>query len=93
MLEEHTALSEIDEQLIKAVDAEIKAEFFPRHNLNKLSPSYPHNHRTLANRQSMARRSHEIFVEHTMIGGRCFISKKSLLATLRAELAAKKTRL
>ncbi len=76
-------LSAIAEKLIQAVENEIKAEIFPRHTINKLSPSFPYNHRTLANRDAL----NTGISEFLMLGGRRFITKKSTIDFLRRELA------
>ena len=70
------------EKLLAAVDAELKAAFVPRHLVNKLSPSFPYNHRTLANRDCDGSGP----TETIMIGGRMFHEKKSLLDWLRLRL-------
>lgn len=44
---------EMREKLIAAIAAEINAEFVPRHEINERSPSFPYDHRTMANRDSM----------------------------------------
>lgn len=82
-----TELSAIAEELIRAVENEIKAEVFPRHAINKLSPSFPYNHRTLANRDAQKSGVSDFL----MLGGRRLITKKGVLDFLRAELSRAKT--
>jgi hypothetical protein len=43
----------IIEQLLAAIDTEIKGEFIQRCKINEISPSFPYDHRTMANRDSL----------------------------------------
>lgn len=75
-------LSPISEQLITAVDSEIKSNVVARHKLNSISPSFPYNHRTMANKDSKKLGPTESF----MVGGKRFYTKKALLNFLRSDL-------
>jgi hypothetical protein len=90
--EETPQLSPLAEMLIRAVDKEIVPEVFARHNINKLSPSFPYNHRTMANRDSSKKDDVVRVKNTTVIGGRPYYSKQSLLAMLREDLARKEKR-
>lgn len=74
---------ELREQLIAAVDSELKSEFPQRHKLNKESPSFPYNHRTMANRDSLGTGPKEAF----MVGKHKIYRKAALLEMLRADLS------
>jgi hypothetical protein len=70
---------------LEAVDAEIKGAVLARHKLNKISPSFPLDHRSLANRDCLG-----LGVKGAVtIGGRVFYSKIALLDMLRAYLLTK----
>lgn len=75
-------LSPVAEKLIETVAAEIKGDVIARHKLNNISPSFPYNHRTMANRDSKKLGPAEFLI----VGGRRFYTKKSLLDFLRADL-------
>ncbi len=76
--------------ILKAVDDELP-EVFQRQHLNKLSPSFPWNFRTLANRDSLARRrTGQPLIQQTQIDGRTFYIKASFMDVLRAELTKEK---
>jgi hypothetical protein len=77
-----TTLSPVAEKLIEAVAAEIKGDVIARHKLNNTSPSFPYNHRTMANKDSKKQGPAEFLI----VGGRCFYTKKSLLNFLRVDL-------
>lgn len=74
---------EIREQLIAAIDAEIKGEFIQRHKINKLSPSFPYHHRTMANRDSLKTGPRDAFT----VGKHKVYRKTALLDMLRADLS------
>lgn len=70
------------EQLIAAIDSELKGEFIQRHLINKISPSFPWNHRTLSNWDSQ-----KIGVEGAFRVGKYMIyPKPSLMNLLRNRL-------
>ena len=77
-------LSPIAEKLIEAVAAEIKGDVVARHKLNIVSPSFPLNHRSMANRDAIPGQGVKEFI---MVGGRRFYSKSSLLEMLRTYLS------
>lgn len=77
-----TTLSPIAEKLIEAVDAEIKSDVIARHKLNLFSPSFPYNHRTMANKDSKNQGPQEFFIAYNQR----FYTKKSLLDFLRNNL-------
>jgi hypothetical protein len=79
-------LSPIAEMLIQAVDSELKGDIIPRHKLNILSPSFPYNHRTMANRDNLKTDVREFIV----LRGRRFYVKRSLLKMLREDLSKAK---
>lgn len=79
-------LSPIAERMIEAVNQELKGDTFPRHKINKLSPSFPYSHRTLANRDSLGTGCKETLT----IGGRVFYTKSGILEMLRRDLAKAK---
>ena len=68
-----TTLSPVAEKLIDVI---------ARHKLNNTSPSFPYNHRTMANKDSKKQGPAEFLI----VGGRCFYTKKSLLNFLRVDL-------
>jgi len=72
------------EQVIHAVDREIKADVFARHKINILSPSCPYDHRTIANQYHSE--------DKILIGGRVYLSKASFLKFLRQKLEQRVTR-
>jgi len=74
---------EIREQLIAAIDAEIKGEFVQRHKLNEISPSFPYHHRTMANRDSLKTGPAGAFT----IGKHKVYRKAALLNMLRSDLS------
>lgn len=74
---------EIREQLISAIATEIKGEFVQRHKLNLISPSFPYNHRTMANRDSLKTGPAGAFT----IGKHKFYRKTALLEMLRSDLS------
>ncbi len=74
---------EIREQLIAAIDAEIKGEFVQRHKLNELSPSFPYHHRTMANRDSLKTGPRDAF----SVGKHKVYRKAALLEMLRSDLS------
>lgn len=78
-----TIPEELREQLIAAVDAELKSEFPQRRKLNKESPSFPYHHRTMANRDSLGTGPKNAF----MVGKHKVYRKASLLDMLRADLS------
>ena len=71
------------EQLLAAIAAEIKGEFVQRRKINELSPSFPYNHRTLANRDSLHTGVRGAF----MAGKHIFYPKAALLEMLREDLS------
>jgi hypothetical protein len=73
----------VREQLLAAIDTEIKGEFVPRSKINELSPSFPYNHRTLANRDSL----HTGVIGAFMVGKRIIYPKAALLEMLREDLS------
>jgi len=81
-----TALSPIAEKLLQAVADEIKGDVIARHKINKLSPSFPYHHRTMANRDCLGTGVKEFIT----VGGRRFYLTKSLLDMLRADLSKTK---
>lgn len=81
-------LSPVAQKLIDAVTNELKGEIVPRHKINKLSPSFPFNHRTMANKDSLKIDGVSTGVkEFIMVGGRRHYVRSSLIAWMRAVLS------
>jgi hypothetical protein len=73
---------ELVERLISAIDTELKGDMILRHKINELSPSFPWNHRTLANWESAG-----IGVQESLAAGKFRLySKSSLLQLVRRRL-------
>jgi len=84
---EENRLSPAAEQILEAVDRELPA-IIPRHKINKLSPSCPLDHRTWANKDSLARKlTGQPLVEQTEMAGRIFYLKPSFMQALKNELS------
>lgn len=79
-------LSPVAERILEAVANEIRGEVIPRHKINKISPSFPFSHRTLANRDSAGTGCKETLI----IGNRMFYTKAGILDMLRSDLAKAK---
>jgi hypothetical protein len=71
------------DQLIAAINTEIKGEFIPRSKINQQSPSFPYNHRTLANRDSL----HTGVKGAFMVGKHIIYPKIALIEMLREDLS------
>lgn len=77
-------LSDIAVKLISAVESEIGSTgFSPRHKINKISPSFPYDHRTMANRDSLGTGPKE----KILVGKHIFHGNLSLLEMLCMDLS------
>jgi len=76
-------LSPVAEKLIASVKTELGDGFTARHKINTLSPSFPYNHRTLANRDSLGTGP----AEKIFIGKHIFYSNQSILEMLIDDLS------
>jgi len=74
--------SQLIEKIIAAVGRELP-EIFPRHKINKLSPSFPWAKGTMQNRDSEGTGVKERF----MIGKHVFYTRDSTLDLVRQELS------
>lgn len=77
-------LSDVAIKLISAVESEIGSTgFTPRHTINRKSSSFPYDHRTMANRDSLRTGPNE----KILIGKHIFYSNLSLLEMLCEDLS------
>lgn len=76
-------LEDVAKKLIEAVKAELGNGFTPRHQVNKKSPSFPYNHRTMANRDCVGTGPRE----KILIGKHIFYSNSSILEMLCKDLS------
>lgn len=76
-------LNPIAEKLIAAVEAELGDGFTARHKINRVSKSFPYNHRTMANRDSLGTGPKD----KIMVGKHMFYSNLSVLEMLREDLS------
>lgn len=82
--ERNFLLSDVAIKLISAVESEIGSTgFTPRHAINRKSSSFPYDHRTLANRDSLGTGPRE----KILIGKHIFYSNLSLLDMLCEDLS------
>jgi len=73
---------ELIEKVVRAIEKELP-EVFPRHKINKLSPSFPWAKGTMQNRDSDGSGVKEKF----MIGKHVFYTRDSTLDLVRKELS------
>jgi len=76
-------LSHVAEEMIKAVEDELGSGFTARHKINEASRSFPYNHRTMANRDSLGTGPKE----KLLIGKYVFYSNASILDMLCEDLS------
>ncbi|MEQ8159716.1 MAG: hypothetical protein ABRQ33_00890 [Smithellaceae bacterium] len=73
----------IAKQLVEAVAGEIKSDFVARSKVNKISPSFPYNHRTCANRDALKTG----VKEKILVGNNILYKTTSLLEMLCEDLS------
>jgi len=82
--ERNFRLSDVAIKLVSAVESEIGSTgFTPRHRINQASPSFPYNHRTMANRDSLGTGPKD----QINVGKHKFYGNLSILAMLCEDLS------